>query len=152
MLWVGGVIGNLCLGWLVDRRGFGLVLSLTFLVAATAIASIGQVAGSLAVVFIVISIAGFCVLGAQSGLNALGPTYYPVSIRSTGTGWASGIGRFGSIVGPVVGGELMHLNWSTAELFHAASVPAAIAVVAMVAFWRVVRLQSSGSVARPVLA
>jgi AAHS family 4-hydroxybenzoate transporter-like MFS transporter len=72
MLWVGGVIGNLLLGWLVDRRGFGLVLSLTFLVAAIAIASIGQVAGSLAVVFIVIGVAGFCVLGAQSGLNALG--------------------------------------------------------------------------------
>jgi AAHS family 4-hydroxybenzoate transporter-like MFS transporter len=152
MLWVGGVIGNLVLGWLVDRRGFGLVLSLTFLVAATAIASIGQVAGSLAAVFIVISIAGFCVLGAQSGLNALGPTYYPVSVRSTGTGWASGIGRFGSIVGPVVGGELMHLNWSTAELFHAAALPAAIAVVAMVAFWRVVRLQPSGHVAKLVPA
>jgi AAHS family 4-hydroxybenzoate transporter-like MFS transporter len=152
MLWVGGVIGNLLLGWLVDRRGFGLVLSLTFLVAAIAIASIGQVAGSLAVVFIVIGVAGFCVLGAQSGLNALGPTYYPVSMRSTGTGWASGIGRIGSIVGPVVGGELLHLNWATAELFHAAAVPAGIAVVAMIAFWRVARLQSPGAVANLVPA
>jgi MFS transporter, AAHS family, 4-hydroxybenzoate transporter len=142
MLWVGGVIGNLLLGWLVDTRGFGPVLSLTFVVAAIAIAAIGQVAGSLAVVFIVIGAAGFCVLGAQSGLNALGPTYYPVSVRSTGTGWASGIGRFGSIFGPVVGGELMRLNWSTAELFQAAAVPAAIAMVAMLAFWRLIRLPS----------
>jgi AAHS family 4-hydroxybenzoate transporter-like MFS transporter len=139
MLWVGGVIGNLLLGWLVDRRGFGPVLSLTFAVAAIAIATIGQVAGSLAAVFIVIAVAGFCVLGAQSGLNALSPTYYPVAVRSTGTGWASGIGRFGSIFGPVVGGELMRLDWSMAELFQAAAVPAAVAVLAMLAFWRVVR-------------
>jgi AAHS family 4-hydroxybenzoate transporter-like MFS transporter len=140
MLWVGGIIGNLLLGWLVDRQGFGPVLSLTFVVAAIAIATIGQVAGSLSVVFIVIAVAGFCVLGAQSGLNALGPTYYPVAVRSTGTGWASGIGRFGSIFGPVIGGELMRLDWSMTQLFQAAAVPAAIAVVAMLVFWRVVRL------------
>jgi len=138
MMWVGGVIGNLLLGWLVDRRGFGPVLSLTFAVAGFAVASIGQVAGSLTLVFAAIGIAGFCVLGAQSGLNALGPTYYPVSVRSTGTGWASGIGRFGSVVGPILGSQLISLQWSTAQLFQAAAVPAAIAVVAMLTFWRVV--------------
>jgi MFS transporter, AAHS family, 4-hydroxybenzoate transporter len=143
MLWVGGVIGNLLLGWLVDRRGFGPVLSLTFAVAAIAIATIGQVAGSLSAVFIAIAVAGFCVLGAQSGLNALSPTYYPVAVRSTGTGWASGIGRFGSIFGPVIGGELMRLDWSMTQLFQAAALPAAIAVLAMLALWRVVRLSDT---------
>jgi AAHS family 4-hydroxybenzoate transporter-like MFS transporter len=115
--------GNLLLGWLVDRCGFGPVLSVTFAVAAFAVVTIGQVASSLAFVFIAIGIAGFCVLGAQSGLNALGPSYYPVSVRSTGTGWASGIGRFGSVVGPVVGSQLISLQWSTAQLFQAAAGP-----------------------------
>lgn len=140
MFWVGGLVGNLLLGWLVDRRGFGPVLTVTFLVGAIAIGTIGQVAGWLVAAFMVIGVAGFCVLGAQSGLNALGPTYYPISVRSTGTGWASGIGRFGSIFGPVVGGELMRLNWTTGELFQIAAVPAAVAVLAMLAFWRLVRL------------
>jgi AAHS family 4-hydroxybenzoate transporter-like MFS transporter len=144
MFWVGGIVGNLLLGWFVDRRGFGPVLTVTFLVGAIAIALIGQVAGSLIAAFMVVAMAGFCVLGAQSGLNALSPTYYPVSVRSTGTGWASGIGRFGSIFGPVVGGELMRLNWSTGELFQIAAVPAAIAVLAMLAFWRLVRLTKHG--------
>jgi AAHS family 4-hydroxybenzoate transporter-like MFS transporter len=137
MMWVGGVIGNLLLGWLVDQRGFGPVLSLTFVFASLAVVTIGQVAGSLTLVFLVIGIAGFCVLGAQSGLNALSPTYYPVSVRSTGTGWASGIGRLGSVVGPILGSQLISLQWSTAQLFQAAAVPAAIAVVAMLTFWRV---------------
>jgi MFS transporter, AAHS family, 4-hydroxybenzoate transporter len=152
MLWVGGIIGNLVLGWLVDRRGFGPVLSVTFLVAAISIAAIGQVAGSLSAALLVIGLAGFCVLGAQSGLNALGPTYYPVSVRSTGTGWASGIGRFGSIFGPVVGGELMRLNWSTTELFQAAAVPAAIAVLAMLAFWSLAKMPNQELLAAPAAA
>jgi AAHS family 4-hydroxybenzoate transporter-like MFS transporter len=152
MLWVGGIIGNLVLGWLVDRRGFGPVLSVTFLVAAISIAAIGQVAGSLTTAFLVIGLAGFCVLGAQSGLNALGPTYYPVSVRSTGTGWASGIGRFGSIFGPVVGGELMRLNWSTTELFQAAAAPAAIAVLAMLAFWGLAKIPKPDLLAAPAAA
>lgn len=143
MFWVGGIVGNLVLGWFVDRRGFGPVLSVTFFVGAIAIAAIGQVAGSLIVAFLVVGVAGFCVLGAQSGLNSLGPTYYPVSVRSTGTGWASGIGQFGSIFGPVVGGELMRLNWSIADLFQIAAVPAAVAVVAMLLFWRLASLPSS---------
>jgi AAHS family 4-hydroxybenzoate transporter-like MFS transporter len=145
ILWIGGLIGNLVLGWFVDRRGFGPVLTATFVVGAVAIASIGQVAGSLAIALIVISIAGFCVLGGQSGLNALGPTYYPISIRSTGTGWASGVGRFGSVFGPVVGGELMRLNWSTGDLFIAAAVPAGIATLTMLTFWRIVKMPKFGS-------
>jgi MFS transporter, AAHS family, 4-hydroxybenzoate transporter len=147
MMWVGGIAGNLLLGWLVDRHGFGPVLSLTFAVAALAVATIGQVAGSLALVLLVIGIAGFCILGAQSGLNALGPTYYPVSVRSTGTGWASGIGRFGSVVGPILGSQLISLQWSTAQLFQAAAVPAAIAVVAMLTFWRVAPSATPNAVA-----
>jgi AAHS family 4-hydroxybenzoate transporter-like MFS transporter len=48
-------------------------------------------------------------------------------LRSTGIGWAVGVGRLGSIVGPVVGGELLRLEWSIGALFVAAAVPAAIA-------------------------
>jgi AAHS family 4-hydroxybenzoate transporter-like MFS transporter len=140
LLWVGGVIGNVLLGWLVDRLGFGLVLSATFLVAGLAIVAIGQAHGALVPALVAIGIAGFCVLGGQSGLNALGPTYYPVAIRSTGTGWASGIGRFGSILGPVVGGALIGRNWATSDLFMIAAVPAALGTLGMLAFWRLVPL------------
>jgi MFS transporter, AAHS family, 4-hydroxybenzoate transporter len=144
-MWVGGVIGNL-LGWLVDRHGFGPILSLTFAIAALAVVTIGQVAGSLTLIFLAIGLAGFCVLGAQSGLNALSPIYYPVSVRSTGTGWASGIGRFGSVAGPILGSQLISIQWSTPRLFQAAAVPAAIAAVAMVTFWRVTPSATSNAV------
>jgi AAHS family 4-hydroxybenzoate transporter-like MFS transporter len=145
LLWVGGIVGNLLLGWLVDRRGFGPVLSTALFVAGIAIVAIGQVHGSLILALIAIGVAGFCVLGVQSGLNALGPTYYPVAMRSTGTGWASGIGRFGSIFGPVVGGELIRLEWATSDLFFVAAVPALLGTASMLTFWRMVPLTRVGA-------
>ncbi|MFL9860592.1 hypothetical protein PQR72_33485, partial [Paraburkholderia madseniana] len=52
------------------------------------------------------------------------PTLYPTSLRATGVGWSLGIGRAGSIIGPVVAGQLIRLQWSNTALFVAAAVPA----------------------------
>jgi AAHS family 4-hydroxybenzoate transporter-like MFS transporter len=150
VLWGGGFIGNLFLGWFVDRNGFGPTLSLTFIVAALAIALIGQVAGSLEMAFLVIAVTGFCVLGGQNAVNALAAMYYPTAMRSTGMGWALGIGRFGSIFGPVVGGELLSLHWSSSSLFIAAAVPAVLSLLAIVVFWSSGRLPATASTANAV--
>ncbi len=55
------------------------------------------------VLLIVTFFAGFCVLGIQSGLNVVGALIYPTSLRANGSGWQLGLGRIGSIVGPLVG-------------------------------------------------
>ncbi|CAM5182010.1 4-hydroxybenzoate transporter PcaK [Castellaniella defragrans] len=135
IFWVGGIAGNLLIGWFADHKGFGPTLTLVFIAAALAMMLIGQVASSLVLVFIVIAAAGFCVLGGQTALNALGAVYYPISVRSTGMGWAMGIGRLGAIFGPVVGGELIRLNWAASDLFLAAAVPLALALCTTLAFW-----------------
>jgi AAHS family 4-hydroxybenzoate transporter-like MFS transporter len=64
-------------------------------------------------------------------MNALAAEFYPTAVRSTGVGWALGIGRIGSIVGPVVGGLFIALGWSTDRIFVAAAVPAALAALAV---------------------
>ncbi len=64
---------------------------------------------------------------------------YPPSIRSTGVGWALGIGRLGAIAGPYIGGELIALHWSSRELFMAAAVPAAIAAASALVISGLVR-------------
>jgi AAHS family 4-hydroxybenzoate transporter-like MFS transporter len=58
---------------------------------------------------IVIFFAGFIVLGIQSGINVLGAMIYPTSLRANGSGWELGVGRIGSIVGPLVGAVLVGL-------------------------------------------
>jgi benzoate transport len=70
---------------------------------------------------------------AMAGLYAVGPPLYPTAVRGTGMGWALGIGRFGSIVSPLVGGALLDLGWRPAQLYTLVSVPFAVAAVAILA-------------------
>ena len=131
VLQVGGTLGTIGLAWLVARAGFVRVMSATFVVAAISVALIGQPAVSLGLLYAIVFVAGWCVVGSQPGLNALSGAYYPTYIRSTGVGAGLGVGRIGAIVGPAIGGMLMAAHWSTRDMFLAASVPAAVSAVAM---------------------
>ncbi len=55
----------------------------------------------------ILMLAGVGVIGAQVGVTALASMTYPVTMRSTGLGWALGVGRVGSIVGPTIGGFVL---------------------------------------------
>jgi AAHS family 4-hydroxybenzoate transporter-like MFS transporter len=138
MLQFGGVAGTFALGRFIDRFSFR-ALALTYLSAAVAIAAIGVTGHSNALVTSAIFAAGFCTIGGQIAANALTATYYPTAIRSTGMGWALGIGRVGSIVGPLVGGAMLAAKVGVDTLFAVAAIPALIAAAAALALVRVAR-------------
>jgi AAHS family 4-hydroxybenzoate transporter-like MFS transporter len=129
MLQVGGVVGTFALGSIIDRFSFR-ALTLVYFVAVFAVGAIGQLGHSVVLVTTAIFVAGFCIVGGQIAANALAAGFYPTSVRSTGIGWALGIGRVGSIVGPLVGGALLTLKWSTAEVFMTAAIAALCAALA----------------------
>jgi len=132
-LQIGGVVGAFFLGWLVLRLGFVPVLASCFALASVNIALIGQPGLSLVSLFVVVFLAGLGVVGGQSSMNAFVGTLYPTDLRSTGIGSGLGVGRAGSIIGPMVAGQLISLHWQPRQLFLAAAVPAAISVVGMIA-------------------
>jgi AAHS family 4-hydroxybenzoate transporter-like MFS transporter len=80
------------------------------------------------------------VVGAQIGANALTATFYPTFIRSTGVGWALGIGRIGSIIGPLLGGLMLALQWNIPSIFFAGAVPMLIACFAAFALAQLPRV------------
>ncbi len=131
VLQVGGTIGTFGLAWLIGRRGFLPMLTVTFGLAMVSIALIGQPGISLVLLGIVVFIAGWCVVGGQPGLNALSASYYPTYLRSTGVGAGLGIGRVGAIVGPYIGGVLLGREWGPQELFYAAALPALVSTIVM---------------------
>ncbi|MEB5929192.1 MFS transporter [Acinetobacter schindleri] len=138
--WLGGLFGNLVLGRFIDRYGFGSTLLLTFILGILFISSIGFSIHSLTLVFVFIALTGFCILGAQTALNALAAVYYPTEFRSTGAGWALGMGRLGSIFGPVIGGILIGLGLPITYLFFIFTIPILCALVAMFVFWKMDKL------------
>jgi len=103
-LQVGGTVGSLLLIRWLNRHQF-LAISVLLLVAVPVVGAIGivGVGGSKGMLLAASFAAGFCVLGVQSGINVCGALVYPTSLRALGSGWELGVGRLGSIVGPLLG-------------------------------------------------
>jgi MFS transporter, AAHS family, 4-hydroxybenzoate transporter len=130
LLQLGGGVGSILVGVLLDRAGIKVVV-LSFLLAIPFVASLGIITGPGPLLYAVVTIAGCCVLGGQIGLNALSGISYPTSIRATGSGWALGVGRIGSIIGPIVGGVLITMGLSRSTLFMWSATPFLLSAVAM---------------------
>ncbi len=125
----GGVVAGLTLGLVIDRAGFLKVLFPVYIGAGLAIGSIGFAGTSLGLIMIASFLSGAFVIGGQNSVNVLAAVFYPTYIRATGVGWALGIGRFGSIMGPIAGGMLLQARWDRTSLFMVAAVPAFVAAV-----------------------
>jgi len=127
---VGGVVGTLALAGALGRSLSFAMLAATYLGAAIFIALIGNAGDSIPLLVITVFASGVGVIGGQTVANALTAGCYPTMIRSTGIGWALGIGRLGSIVGPILGGFLLSFGGSVRGVFWAAAAPALIATLA----------------------
>ncbi len=119
---VGGTVGGLLMSVLLDRFGF-VVIAALFAAAAPAIWALGIVPTTFLALAPLAGASGFAVLGAQFGNNAAAGLLYPTAVRAKGVGWALGIGRFGAVVGPLLGGVLLGMNLPLRQLFLAAAVP-----------------------------
>ena len=70
------------------------------------------------------------IIGSQTGANAACGKLYPARMRTSGIGWALGIGRLGGIAAPVLGGYLLALGLAPTHIFLSACVFALIAAAA----------------------
>jgi AAHS family 4-hydroxybenzoate transporter-like MFS transporter len=112
----GGIVGCLAEGPLMNAGGAYLTLLAEFGLSGLFVGALALITGSLPLVIAVAFILGVLITGAQAGLNALAASFYPTSIRSTGVGWALGVGRIGSIAGPLVAGMLLTNGWKPKEI------------------------------------
>jgi len=130
---LGAVFGAIGGGLLGDRMNLPRVLAVFFVVAAVSISLLG-IKSPTPVLYLLIGVAGATTIGTQILLYACAAQFYGLSIRSTGLGWASGIGRNGAIVGPLLGGALLGINLPLQLNFLAFAIPGAIAAIAMSVF------------------
>ncbi|WP_460415412.1 MFS transporter [Pseudomonas sp. microsymbiont 2] len=126
----GGMAGAILGGWLGDRYNLVKVKVAFFIAAALSISLLG-VNSPMPVLYLLIFVAGATTIGTQILLYAGAAQLYGLSVRSTGLGWASGIGRNGAIVGPLLGGALMGINLPLQLNFIAFAIPGAVAALAM---------------------
>lgn len=128
---LGGVIGSVIQGAMMNRWGAANVLTTEFAGYLAIVLALSQLPVSLYSLFPAMLMLGVLVQGAQAGLNALAAELYPQEIRSTGVGWALGVGRVGSIAGPLCGGLMLAAGWVLTDILSAALIPGFIALAAM---------------------
>jgi AAHS family 4-hydroxybenzoate transporter-like MFS transporter len=130
---LGGILGGFVIGRISDRKGPFKALAIAFLIGALFVAMVGlKIDSPVSTLLALIFAAGCGVFGAQLNLSAITATYYPIAIRGTGIGWGMGMGRFGSVVGPTVGGALVAFGLSRGDMFLVAAVPAIISGVLVI--------------------
>ncbi|MBK1780543.1 aromatic acid/H+ symport family MFS transporter [Advenella sp. WQ 585] len=127
---IGGMVGAILGGRMSDKFNLKSVLVIFFILGAIAITLLGFRSNTYFLYFLVM-IAGAATIGSQILLYTYVAQYYPMHIRSTGLGWASGVGRIGAIVGPMLGGILMQLGLPHYQNFMAFAVPGIIAALAI---------------------
>lgn len=103
----GGVIGTLVVGSLIGREGAGVALRLTLAGAAVAILAMGLSLGSPIGFAVLAAIGGFAASAAGGAMLAVSSATYIPQVRSTGVGWALGVGRIGTVIGPLLIGLLL---------------------------------------------
>ncbi len=125
----GGMFGAIAGGRLADRFGLPRVVMAYFALGALCIALLG-LNSTMPVLYVLIFIAGAGTTGTQILLYASVAEFYSLSVRSTGLGWASGMGRVGAIVGPMLGGLLLAAQLPMMLNFIAFAVPGLVSVLA----------------------
>ena len=123
----GGASGTLAMGWLMDRMNPYWLIAGYFIVDAAAILSLGYIPPQAAVAFVTALVVwNFCQVGGQTGINNLATLSYPPEMRSSGIGWAGGVGRIGGIVFPFLGGLALAAALPLQTIMFATAIPALV--------------------------
>lgn len=128
---LGGAVGGVLLGFLMDRFDENLVLAGGYVGGAAALVLLGSATDTLALMIVAAILAGFCISGGQVAVQAVASGYYPTGSRATGVSWMNGVGRSGSIVGSLAGGLAMTAGWAATDTITMLAAPALLAAISI---------------------
>jgi AAHS family 4-hydroxybenzoate transporter-like MFS transporter len=129
-------------------RHFGpqRVLAVMLVTGVAVIATVGLANPPHDLLLLAIFLMGCCTVGSMTGINGMTAALYPARVRTTGMGWALGIGRLGGIGGPWLGGVLLTAGWPPRQIFLCACVTALIGTFCVV----MLHIQARRKVDQPV--
>lgn len=133
---IGGTVGAIILGMLMDKVDATKILSIAYAFGGVFLICLGfgiQYANIALLMFAMFAMfgVGAGISGSQVGANAFASSFYPTHCRATGVSWANAIGRVGSVFGSMMGGWLMALNLSSLQILSILAIPAFLAAIAL---------------------
>jgi MFS transporter, AAHS family, 4-hydroxybenzoate transporter len=131
-------------------RHFGpqRVLAVMLVTGVVVIATVGLANPPHDLLLLAIFLMGCCTVGSMTGINGMTAALYPARVRTTGMGWALGIGRLGGIGGPWLGGVLLVAGWPPRQIFLFACITALIGTFCVVMLFILARRRAPQPVPR----
>ncbi len=148
---LGGGIGVLILGALMDKINPNKVVAVGYLLTGIFVCLVGFSTDSLVLMGVMVFIAGTIMNGAQSSMPALAAGFYPTQGRATGVAWMLGLGRFGGILGAFSGAFLMQAELSFKTIFALLAIPALLSAMALMIKYAASKRQVNTADAVPVV-
>jgi MFS family permease len=109
---VGGALGGATFGLLTQRYGVKPLTIGVLMLSTVAVALFGRSPADLQRLSFICAVAGFCTNAGIVGLYALIAQAFPTHVRASGTGFAVGVGRGGSVLAPIIAGYLFVFGFS----------------------------------------
>jgi benzoate transport len=125
---VGAFFGIVLQGYFSSKIGLKKTISFFLLLTFLLMASFKLFVGT-DILLLVYFLLGFSLQGGFVGLYAVAARLYPTEFKTTGVGWAIGMGRVGGILAPLIGGLLISIGLSLSANFLIFSIPALFASV-----------------------
>ncbi|MEV5172593.1 MFS transporter [Streptomyces flaveolus] len=147
---VGGIVAATFIGPSMDKHGPFGTLGVVYLLGAVFVALLGAaVDGGAGGLLLTAFLAGTCVTGGQMSVIALAAVLYPPRMRTTGIGWALGIGRIGGIAGPLLVGVALDSGVAVRVVLLAMAGAFLVASLVVVALSKVSRTVRTADAALP---
>lgn len=108
---IGGATGGAIFGFLATRYNLRPLTIIALIGGAGMIYWFGSGPADLTMLTTVVALGGFFTNSAICGMYSLFAKVFPTHVRSTGTGFAIGVGRGGAVIAPVVAGYLFQVGF-----------------------------------------
>jgi AAHS family 4-hydroxybenzoate transporter-like MFS transporter len=122
----GSFFGIITLGYISATFGLRRIILIFMVLSAILMVIFGNATLNVTLYMLVLFILGFFVQGGFVGLYSVAARIYPMTIRTTGVGWGIGLGRFGAIISPSLGGIAIGMNMPVFLIFTLFAVPIVI--------------------------
>ena len=126
-----GGVGAIAFGFLMDKFNANRVIMIGYLITAVCVYAIGQVAGNLSWLVVMVFVGGAVMNTTQTSMPALAANFYPTAGRATGVAWMMAIGRIGAVAAPFLVAELQRRQFGFDQIFAVLAIPGLIAAIAL---------------------
>jgi benzoate transport len=134
LVWVnvGGATGGALFAVLTQKFNLKTLTMAVLLMSTAAITVFGYTPPDLQRLSIICALSGFCINAGIVGLYAIIAQAFPTHVRASGTGFAIGVGRGGSVLAPIIAGFLFTYGFSLPSVSLAMAAGSTLAACTLV--------------------